>query len=366
VFRDRAGVLRKRFLEAPLVRQHFADPATGWDEAFKPNDGGIGYLARCVTDVCDPDTKTRRIQARLAEIRSRIVGDLERFHVSTDIETRRSQRMEVCDRIIGELTDPDVDVSFGSLLRHLQIDGGALSRHLYGVIVHGLQDQADDGAATVQRSPTPGSGKGVIRVAPGGGPRATPSGPRRTSTRSTWEARVAEETLRFWEQKKAEFADSPQLFRMVGLSRESVVEISMELKILAERVGLAKDIEGALGSLMHTEQNEQRISKAAIIGEKFLNRFVSDMGFGSAKPEDRPTVEVEGQTRMVFSQRPTSYGSRDWTGEVENYRAVFMEDWLFGFHRVVDVNAQMEAGITVDPELNSKLGKILSDLRPTV
>src|SRR4029078_2569446 len=111
---------------------------------------------------------------------------------------------------------------------------------------------------------------------------------------------------------------------------------------------------------------EQSIAKAAIIGEKFLTRFVSDMGFSTAKPEDRPTVEVEGQTRMVFSQRATSYGARDWTGEVENYRAIFMEAWRCGFHRVVGDNAQMEAGITVDPELNSKLGKILTDLRPEV
>src|SRR5262249_5953158 len=126
--------------------KHFDNPEEAWKEAFRPNDGGVSFLVRSLTPICDPATKTAQIRNRLAEVRAEVVRELERFHVAGDVQTRIVQRREVGDRIMERLYDENTPTRLGSLLRSMQIDGGDLAAYLYGAFVHGVGEGEANGA----------------------------------------------------------------------------------------------------------------------------------------------------------------------------------------------------------------------------
>jgi hypothetical protein len=356
------------------VRRHFENPEEAWTEAFRTNDGGISYLVRRLTPICDPATKAAQVRHRLAELRSDIVRELERFHVAGDVQIRIAQRRQVGDRIMERLYDTNDPVQLGSLLKSMQVDGGDLAAYLYGVLVQGVAAEGADpaGEAAAQAAAISSQRARVGRARPGapsadGSPSVIVTADRPAGAgRTTWERRAAREIMRCWERSMAASVDSPQLLRLLGIGRDLLAEISAELLTLARRAGLEGGMEKAIARVSYTEQNEQRIAKAAMIGERFVNRLVSEMGFGEAPLADRPTVTVDGVSRAVFAPRPATYGIDGWNAAPPTFLEDFFDDWANGFYRVIEDNAKSLAGLTVDIEQNDRLGRILTDLRVPV
>ena len=162
----------------------------------------------------------------------------------------------------------------------------------------------------------------------------------------------------------ARAVDSPRLAQELGLSRELLAEISAELLTLARRADLESAMEAAIARISHMDQSEQRIAKAAIIGERFVNRLVSEMGFADVPPADRPTVA--GGSRPIFAPRAVVYGVDGWTAGPPAYYEEFFDDWANAFYRVVEDNAKSQAGLKIDFVQNERLGVILADLRNPV
>jgi hypothetical protein len=372
-FRERYRSLHATFVGNEIVRRHFDNPEEAWAEAFRPNDGGISYLVRRLTPICDPETKAAQVRNRLAELRNDIVRELERFHVAGDVQIRIAQRRQVGNRIMERLYDTNDPVQLGSLLKSMQVDGGDLAAYLYGVLVQGVASDGADpvGAAAAQAAAMSSQRARIGRARPGApaesGPPATASVYRPAgSGRTTFERRAAREIMRCWEGSMAASVDNPQLVRLLGIGRDLLAEISAELLALARRAGLESGIEKAIARVALTEQTEQRIAKAAMIGERYVNRLVSEMGFGEAPLAERPTVSVEGVSRPVFAPRPVSYGIVGWSAGPPTYFEDFFDDWANGFYRVIEDNAKSLAGLTVDIEQNDRLGRILTDLRVPV
>jgi hypothetical protein len=375
VFRGRFHILHDTFVGNELVRRHFDNPEEAWTEAFRPNDGGISHIVRRLTPICDPATKAAQIRNRLNELRADLLRDLERFHISGDVQLRVTQRRQVGDRIMDRLYDAENPARLGSLLRSMQIDGGDLASYLYASFVHGFTGET--GTAETAAESLPNSSVSALRSRVGRArPGASPSDDRvgqpagepapRTYGRATWEKRAAQEVLRCWERSMAEAIDDAELARDLRMTRDLLAEISAELLALARRARLQDAVELAIGNIAHTEQSEQRIAKAAMIGERFVNRLVSEMGFGNVPDADRPKVAVNGGERPVFAARPVSYGTTGWGSGPPDFFEQFFDDWANAFYRVIEDNAKSLAGLTIDIEQNERLGRILADLRPSV
>lgn len=371
-FKERHRVLHDTFVANELVRRHFENPELAWSEAFRPNDGGISHIVRTLTPICDPATKAAQIRNRLRELRTDLLRELERFHVAGDIGLRLEQRRRVGDRIMDRLYDDDDPARLGGLLRSMQVDGGDLASHLYSSFVHGLAagGGASDSDTEATASAVPSSQRARVGRARPGSPAPdgspTTSESARSATRITWEGRAAHEVLRCWERGMAEVVDDAELVRNLRIGRDLLAEISAELLALARRADLRTAVEQAIGRIAHTEQSEQRIAKAAMIGERFVNRLVSEMGFGEMPEAERPTVPVNGGQRPVFGRRPVKYGIAGWSSGPPEFFEQYFDDWANGFYRVIEDNAKSMAGLTVDVEQNERLGGILTELRKPV
>lgn len=368
-FRGRYKVLHDRFVGDEIVRRHFENPDESWTEAFRENDGGIAYIVRRLAPICNPLTKATQVRNRLAELRGEVVRELERFHVAGDVQLRLAQRRKIGDNVMARLYDADEPVHLGSLLKSMQIEGGDLASYLYGVLVHGVAANDSGGQAPKESvAATAGPRARVGRARPGTAPAgaAPPAERPAAASRFTWERRAGREIMRCWELGMQASLDNPAVVRTVGLTRDLLAEISAELLALARRLGLEDRIVLAVGQIAATEQNEQRIAKAAMIGERFVNRLVSEMGFWELPVSDRPTVAVDGAGRPVFAPRAVKYSIDGWEAGLPSYFEEFFDDWANAFYRVIEDNAKSEAGLTIDVEQNDRLGRILADLRGPV
>ncbi len=369
-FVQRHQVLHDRFVSNKLVREHFENPEEAWKEAFQPGDGGVSYLVRKLTPICDRETKSAQTRNRLAEVRVDVVRELERFHVAGDMQARVDQRLEVGDRIMARLYDQENPTRLGSLLRRMQVDGGDLASYLYTAFVHGIVDGEGQAAAdspamsTVPTSPRRGAAPPQRRgAATQDAQRPAPDTGQAPPARATWERRAAQQVLRCWERSMAATADDAQLARDLHIGRDLMSEISAEMLAMARRTNLQGAIEKAITRIAVTEQSEQRIAKAAIIGERFVNRAVSEMGYVDMPADKRPTVKVNGTTRPVFAKRDTVYGIENWQTGAPDFFEQFFDDWANAFYQLIEDNAKSLAGLTVDLEQNNRLGQILADLR---
>jgi hypothetical protein len=91
-FAQRAGELRRHFVENEDVRRHFADPALAWDEAFRANDGGVAHLVKSLIPVCDPAIKRAQVRGQLEIQLRRLVDRLAGFHSASDGDARTKKR----------------------------------------------------------------------------------------------------------------------------------------------------------------------------------------------------------------------------------------------------------------------------------
>ena len=128
-FAARAVELRGHFVENFDVRRHFADPARAWDEAFKANDGGVSYLVKSLTPVCDPAIKRAQVRGQLEVQIRRLVDRLAGFHSAADGDARAKKR-DLVHTVLRGLATCIQHQLFGELMAALQIADSAL-REIY-------------------------------------------------------------------------------------------------------------------------------------------------------------------------------------------------------------------------------------------
>ena len=128
-FAQRAGELRRHFVENDDVRRHFADPARAWDEAFRANDGGVAYLVKSLIPVCDPAIKRAQVRGQLEIQVRRLVDRLAGFHSASDGDARAKKR-DLVHTVLRGLATCIQQQLFGELVAALQIADTAL-RDIY-------------------------------------------------------------------------------------------------------------------------------------------------------------------------------------------------------------------------------------------
>ena len=111
------------------MQRHFADPARAWDEAFRANDGGVSYLVKSLTPVCDPAIKRAQVRGQLEIQIRRLVDRLAGFHSAADGDARAKKR-DLVHTVLRGLATCIQQQLFGELMAALQIADAAL-REIY-------------------------------------------------------------------------------------------------------------------------------------------------------------------------------------------------------------------------------------------
>jgi len=357
---QRMAMLRGTFLANHDVQKHFADPAVAWDSAMALNDGGIAYIASRLGPVCNPALKRDQVGSLVADLVRRMVGRLEPYFVTGDLDAELTKRRNEARQVGRQLLACAEAQSFGLLLRELQVRADTLTEL--------FRRQQLEAAATPSVVNVPVGTRADRKAlqddfdamfdepAPEPPPEEENAGPRDLADM------FAETAVTEWLQGMHRFAarpDGPDLFRIDHNAAQVLVA---QLAAAARRLGLREAIAERMrtGAAYH-EGLADRLLKPVMIAERMINDFVMWLGFDAVPTDLRPKAGREQRTIFV---RPAAAEDIPPLSETPlAYDATFYVDWAVAFVRLVEDNVRSTGGITVDIQTNARLGTLLTGLR---
>ena len=362
-FALRAVELRKHFVENPEVRRHFADPARAWDEAFRANDGGVAYLVKSLTPVCDPAIKRAQVRGQLDIQVRRLVDRLAGFHSASDGDARAKKR-DLVHTVLRGLATCIQQQLFGELVGALQIADTAL-RDIYFRIATARpsDDQATNGKANGAVAQSTGAAVDLGAIfADVFGDDASHSAPPPSGVLEDRAERFAREAAEYWLENMRRVGADEKALSHFGVDRQHLGWLIDELVVGAHRLKVIDQLSGEVRALENAanakweEIAERQVRTAA----SALNGYISALGFDRLPLEQRPGLPPNAPTRRVF-ENPTMTvdGIPRLSEDPAPIYADYCKDWMRAFLQLAMDNVGYEGGREITPEQNDRLGAIL-------
>lgn len=341
---ERIATLREGYLRAAEVRSHFKDPERAFDEVMRLNDGGIGYLAESLAEVCRPGMKQAQVKVRLESLNRRVLELVAPHFVATDAAERVPERLRIAENILVELDECVGRQRFGSFLRGFCLDRARLADALYEARTQEPEGRKEANGAEAEPATRPRAASLLSLVKPAGAAAAPP--PAKAARPDERNERLARSALQTWVEGARETADDDAFAATVGLSAAALREVAAELIATARRLGLEKLLVDELVNVSHLDKAELSAAKATIVAERRINGFVTGLA-------------LNGGERA----KPVAFDGSVIPAEPENFPQSFIERWVVAFYGHVTANAQSVDGLVHDAEQNARLGLIVDQAR---
>jgi len=340
----RIAQLRDGHNRAPEVVAHFRDPAGAFDEVMRLNDGGVGFLAGALEQVCRPGMKAEQARNRLDDLRRKIVEALTPHYTPTNQDERVAERTRIAEEVIADLEECLGRQMFGTLLRGLCVDRGQLTEAFYETRLKGDAAEPRPEAAEEARPAAPARRGGLLDLIKSGAKPVAGAGLGATArSRDGRTLGFARTALQVWSKVLHENCDDPAFSDAVGVSRKALKELGGELIATARRRALETQIKMAIEEAAHIETADKAAAKATIVAERHINRFV--ISLGAAQPARESAFNASG-----IGDRPVEF------------QQDFVLGWVRTFYEQAVANAQSSDGLIHDAEQNARLGDILARL----
>ncbi len=358
-FAQRATELRAHFVGNFDVQRHFADPARAWDEAFRANDGGVAYLVKSLTPVCDPAIKRSQVRGQLEVQMRRLVDRLAGFHSAADGDARAKKR-DLVHTVLRGLASCIQQQLFGELVSSLQVADSAL-RDIYFRISTARSADQQGSMPTGQVTQSTGAtvDLGAIFADVFGeeeGRAAPPSGVLEDRAE-----RFAREAAEYWLENMRRIGADDKALSHYGVDRQHLGWLIDELVVGAHRLKLIDQLSLDVRSLENAANAkwediaERQVRTAA----SALNGYVSALGFDRLPVDQRPGLPPHAPTRRVFESPPAPVGAPTLSEDPSAIYADYCKDWMRAFLQLAMDNVGYEGGREITAEQNERLGAIL-------
>ncbi|MDB5486989.1 MAG: conserved virulence factor protein [Reyranella sp.] len=361
-FAQRAGELRRHFVENEDVRRHFADPVRAWDEAFRANDGGVAHLVKSLIPVCDPAIKRAQVRGQLDVQLRRLVDRLAGFHSASDGDARTKKR-DLIHTVLRGLANVIQQQLFGELVAGLQIADTAL-REIYFRI--STARPSDEGAGKNGKPPAAAQSTGaavdigaifadVFGEEPGRA--APPSGVLEDRAE-----RFAREAAEYWLENMRRVGADEKALSHYGVDRQHLGWLIDELIVGAHRLKLIDQLSHEVRALENAANAkwEEIAERQVRTASSALNGYVSALGFDKLPLDQRPGLPPNAPLRRVFEQPAmTVDGIPQLSENPAPIYADYCKDWMRAFLQLAMDNVGYEGGREITPEQNDRLGAIL-------
>ena len=359
-FAERAGELRTHFVENLDVRRHFSDPAKAWDEAFRPNDGGVAYLVKSLTPVCDPAIKRAQVRGQLEVQMRRLVDRLAGFHSAADGDARAKKR-DLVQTVLRGLSTCIQHQQFGELVATLQVADSALRDIYFRISTARATEDQNKGKPAGQAAQSTGASVdlGAIFADVFGdddGRGAPPSGVLEDRAE-----RFAREAAEYWLENMRRIGADEKALSHFGIDRQHVGWLIDELVVGAHRLKLIDQLSSDVRALENAANSkwEEIAERQVRTAAAALNGYVSALGFDRLPLEERPGLPPNAPTRRVFQGPPAINGAPALGEEPASIYADYCRDWMRAFLQLAMDNVGYEGGREITAEQNEQLGAIL-------
>jgi hypothetical protein len=99
---DHVNKLKESFLSFPFVKNHLKDPLKSWDESASPSKDGSSIIVEDLEPAANNFIKVKNFNEKLERMRSKLLLDLEKHHISDNINDKRDKAFKL-----------GVDIQFG-------------------------------------------------------------------------------------------------------------------------------------------------------------------------------------------------------------------------------------------------------------
>ncbi|MEA2845974.1 MAG: hypothetical protein QOG78_1255 [Rhodospirillaceae bacterium] len=361
-FAARAVELRGHFMENADVQRHFADPARAWDEAFRANDGGVAYLVKSLTPVCDPAIKRAQVRGQLEIQIRRLVDRLAGFHSAADGDSRAKKR-DLVHTVLRGLSTCIQQQLFGELMAALQIADGALREIYFRISTARPSDETNsrNGKPPAQVAQSTGAAVdlGAIFADVFGeepGRSAPPSGVLEDRAE-----RFAREAAEYWLENMRRVGADEKALSHFGVDRQHLGWLIDELVVGAHRLKLLDQLSHEVRALENAANAkwEEIAERQVRTASSALNGYVSALGFDRLPLDQRPGLPPNAPTRRVFEGPTMVNGTPRLSEDPQPIYADYCKDWMRAFLQLAMDNVGYEGGREITPEQNDRLGAIL-------
>jgi hypothetical protein len=333
----RLAELKAACLSVPEVKDHFADPERAWDEVMRLNDGGVSYLAERLAEVCRADTKPSQIAMRLSQLRVAAAGHLRPHYVPTDAEELLRERREMAQKVARGLAGARRQNAFGRMLRGLCIHQDELSNALFDARLRAFDEEPSGGA---------GHEDELVEQLLAARFGVSGSGTTKTNHGRTSLQRLADAAVAVWAKHMHEVAEREAFASSVGVDRSMLLQLVNELGLGAQRVRLSDAIaERADSIILPTEPAEAQTTKGALVAERLLNQFVTELRVFTGVRAANETASIDS-----IPAKPVPFADQYFTR------------WLTDFFELVDANAASADGRVHDVIQNARLGELIEQI----
>ena len=344
---------RAIYLANPSIRAHVATPDQAWDEALRPADGGISYLAAKLRPVCDPATKAEQVSGRLEDLAVDMAQRLRPYFHTGDLAAELARARENARQVVRALVACAQAQMFGPFLRALQVTSDQMAS-VYWRLQSEPEDTAPIGTVSLADDYMGELGDFFGTPAP---VAANGRGDAPAAARDRFE-KLADLALSEWSDTMQAVADDGATPLVFKVPREQAATIVGEMWAAARRQGLrhriAEDLRTRAG---FQHRSAGAAQKPVILIESAINGFVHQLGFDRLPPAERP--KIPNGSRTVFAPRAPVSGLPALGATPSPYDRTFHVDWMSALARTFEDNVADPGSSGLDIAANDALGKML-------
>ncbi len=349
--RDSVAARQTAYLANPLVTRHISQAARAWDEALRPGDGGISYLASRLDPICDVAVKLEQVAAQVERLALSLVAQLRPHYRSGDLDEERRKALAAATALARPLTQCAAAQMFGPTLRALVV-----SRDQMVAVWRSFQARPEIEAAPVGA---------VSNASDLFGQLFGETEPPETELRIVQDQhdQFADMALEEWTRTMNAFAADPATETSLRIPLDQATVLVAGLSALAGRLRLREHLAAVLRSTCgHQSRITMTGEKQAAIASGQIGGFVTQLGYRDVAEAQRP-VSLDDKTRRVFAPRAPVDGLPPLGEAPSTYTTLFLKDWISALVRRFEENAGAVDADGFDAQANAALGTILSRLQ---
>lgn len=349
--------MKQAYLSNTSIQRYIANPEDAWEAVLMLNDGGISYLAKALSQVCDGRLKFEQISAQLEQFCANLSRFIAPYYHSGNKEEAIQKASLEAQTIARSLMKCVAAQMFGPLLSCLQV-----TRDQMIEAWRSLETQSSNQKFLMGRASDVDS---LFQdMFPDAAEENEPqqSGVEEQETAKDRHEQYADLALAKWNSVMDHFAGQEHVAEAYLVPSEQLTALTADIALLSRRLNLRDQLADKLRkNASLTGSASLRGETQALLAEIEIGNFVNWLGYYEVPLEQRPmtrglkgehvfTPKEELQGILVLPEQPIPYNER------------FVRDWISALVQRFEENAGASELNGIDPAANELLGRIISIL----
>ncbi|MDE7548960.1 virulence factor SrfC family protein [Acetobacter fabarum] len=334
---QRVARSRASYLASPVVRKHIHDFERAFDEAIKPNDGGVSYLAERLHDFCEKSVRTEQLTSRLKQCSESILHIITSFyHNASSLNASDEARQSVA-KIALALREVHRNRLLGAFFISLEPEREAIIR------------EWNQFNTELDTAPPPPEEDDPLALILGG---AMPD----PASREDQHDHFAKRIMDMWVKNYLGRMQPEQAARF-GMESHVARLFAERMEVLANMLDLrGKMAEALRRNCDHVNRLNISGEKQSVICVELIGRFLTWLGYADEDAISSRPCRINSDEK-IFDRPDPCAGLPDLPLKPNVYVDQFFHDWVLALRQRFE-----ESGPQFDVEANEQLGTIINGL----